>query len=409
MLFALLAAFIVGTEMPLVAQTNPPLSVLCLFDDFTIRGDASYFNDWNIPLSAAFFFGPGDVRNGTHVSSDMYGTGNVRRIIFASIPCNGQREEKMTCVMTLTTKSGQKKNYIFIDGNYCPACTSIRKCPASVECSASQLTLQFDYALPCPLGSNPDLTFYFGPGHPFNDFQPSAVSCVAGPPGVLKLVRNLSCYGDCPDISKLRSLTIDGAVCLYENGKLVTEPVCPPEVPYTNGSTSGVCNAFFNNCLGAYNDFLFEHRGELGCRQWKQSTSRCDLDLWAGRTGKVGIGSVKTTNYALSVKDGIITDHLRVQTCATGGWCDYVFEPEYRLMPLDLLGDYLEAHRHLPGTPSAAQVEDAEGYMVKAVILNHQEKIEEVFLHLIALQKEADRLQAEYARLLEENAALRKN
>ena len=52
------------------------------------------------------------------------------------------------------------------------------------------------------------------------------------------------------------------------------------------------------------------------------------------------------------------------------------------------------AHRHLPDTPSAAEVE-ARGLNLGPATANQQARIEELFLHLIELDKRVQALEAE--------------
>ena len=75
--------------------------------------------------------------------------------------------------------------------------------------------------------------------------------------------------------------------------------------------------------------------------------------------GAVGIGTVApcTTsapaNCKLSVAGAIQAKEVVVNT----GWSDYVFAPEYRLAPLNEVSAFIAANHHLPGVPSAAEVE----------------------------------------------------
>ena len=98
---------------------------------------------------------------------------------------------------------------------------------------------------------------------------------------------------------------------------------------------------------------------------------------------------------------------MLVETCDDGGWCDYVFEENYEFLTLDEVALFIKKNGHLPKTPSAAEIEADGGFELKFVALNHQEKIEELFLHLIELNKEADQLERELAYLLEENKKLK--
>ena len=106
------------------------------------------------------------------------------------------------------------------------------------------------------------------------------------------------------------------------------------------------------------------------------------------------IGGANISSYRLFVKGGVLTDELRVRT----GWADYVFESDYDLTSLSEVEAHIASKGHLHNTPSAKQVE-AEGIEIGEMTKNQQEKIEEVFLHLIALEKRIARLEAENAKL----------
>lgn len=114
--------------------------------------------------------------------------------------------------------------------------------------------------------------------------------------------------------------------------------------------------------------------------------------------GKVGIGTENTPNtigasnisaYLLYVKGGILTDELRVAT----GWADYVFEDNYNLKSLSEVESFIEANGHLPNVPSAKQVE-IEGISVGEMTKIQQEKIEELTLYIIELNKKLQILEA---------------
>lgn len=65
---------------------------------------------------------------------------------------------------------------------------------------------------------------------------------------------------------------------------------------------------------------------------------------------------------------------------------DYVFTPDYVLPTLDSVAAYIDTHGRLPGFPSAAQVE-AEGADLGELVRLQQEQIEQLTLHLIALER----------------------
>ncbi|MFT5822282.1 MAG: hypothetical protein ACI8ZM_003538 [Crocinitomix sp.] len=113
-----------------------------------------------------------------------------------------------------------------------------------------------------------------------------------------------------------------------------------------------------------------------------------------GTTGRVAIGTTNTPTtiggqnisaYRLFVKGGILADEVRVRT----GWADYVFADEYKLPTLAEVGAFIDENGHLPNVPSAAQVEE-EGIEIGEITRIQQEKIEELTLYLIEIQKELE-------------------
>ena len=106
--------------------------------------------------------------------------------------------------------------------------------------------------------------------------------------------------------------------------------------------------------------------------------------------GRVGINTENTTrDYALAVDGGVITTKVHIQEL--DDWPDYVFERDYPLMPLDQLEDYLNAHRHLPGIPSAYEVEE-HGCDVAAMQTALLRKVEELTLYILRQQELIDAL-----------------
>jgi hypothetical protein len=70
-------------------------------------------------------------------------------------------------------------------------------------------------------------------------------------------------------------------------------------------------------------------------------------------------------------------------------WPDYVFEQEYPLMSLYELEASIRNEKHLPGIPSAEEVEK-EGITVGEIQSQMLKKIEELTLYTIAQQKQLD-------------------
>lgn len=102
--------------------------------------------------------------------------------------------------------------------------------------------------------------------------------------------------------------------------------------------------------------------------------------------------------YKLIVDGKIIAEEMRIQNSST--WPDYVFEKNYDLMPLGELEKMIQENHHLPGIPSACEVEE-NGIEVGDMQKRMMEKIEELTLYVIQQQKEIDQLKVELKKVKE--------
>jgi len=74
-------------------------------------------------------------------------------------------------------------------------------------------------------------------------------------------------------------------------------------------------------------------------------------------------------------------------------WPDYVFAPGYKLRNPYELEAFIRQHRHLPGLPSQ-EIVVREGFGLVSTQKALVEKVEELSLYVIALQKQVDSLKA---------------
>ena len=175
------------------------------------------------------------------------------------------------------------------------------------------------------------------------------------------------------------------------------------EIGYFNSSPIDLppntsCGVIFENCEEELIDYIQTNLGS--CKQWEG----CNNDGFIHRSGRVGISTDEmASGFNLAVKGGIITDYINVQLCEDGVWCDYVFEPEYNLNPLIEVEKHIAEKGHLHNTPSIADIKEAGGVELKETKLNQQEKIEEIFLHLIAMNNRVEKLKEEVEKLEQEN------
>lgn len=112
--------------------------------------------------------------------------------------------------------------------------------------------------------------------------------------------------------------------------------------------------------------------------------------LFLADNGNVGIGT-KAPEAKLDVVGGIHAHSIRIST-GRGEWPDYVFSENYELMSLKELDAYVNANKHLPGVPSACEMEeqgDVDLGEMNAILL---EKVEELTRYVIDLQKQIDEM-----------------
>jgi hypothetical protein len=84
-----------------------------------------------------------------------------------------------------------------------------------------------------------------------------------------------------------------------------------------------------------------------------------------------------------------------VEISLTSTFPDYVFESTYELKPLKEVNTYIQKHKHLPGFESAEYYEK-NGLNVNTLLIKQQEKIEELTLYLIELEKRLNSIETKH-------------
>lgn len=99
--------------------------------------------------------------------------------------------------------------------------------------------------------------------------------------------------------------------------------------------------------------------------------------------GNVGIGTTNPT-HKLTVNGQVKAKGFLADT---SNWADFVFEPGYPLAPLAEVEAHIRDKGHLPGIPSAVEVKE-QGVDLMAMQVKLLQKVEELTLHLIRMEKE---------------------
>jgi hypothetical protein len=159
---------------------------------------------------------------------------------------------------------------------------------------------------------------------------------------------------------------------------------------------------------GAENPFITFN--EFNVRLWKvgpAAGSSGKFSIVNGSTGadavtidgasNVGIGTT-TPSHRLSVAGTIRAKELIVDST---GWADAVFRIGHKRTALADVESFIESNGHLPGIPSEQEVAK-NGINVASVQAKLLEKIEELFLHQIEMEKRLRLLEAENAALKEQ-------
>jgi len=121
-----------------------------------------------------------------------------------------------------------------------------------------------------------------------------------------------------------------------------------------------------------------------------------ELRMSIDHDGKVAIGSDLTTpdGYRLFVEDGILTEKIQVAIKNTSNWSDFVFADDYELKGLGEVEQFISENKHLPGVPSANAMV-SEGLNVAKMDALLLQKVEELTLYMIELEKKVEMLEAQ--------------
>lgn len=171
--------------------------------------------------------------------------------------------------------------------------------------------------------------------------------------------------------------------------------------PGMTGSEGGYSFVHFKNGTGASGGIIRSSIGVTDAGDAPLRTESGYIDFFTAganrmsitNAGNVGIGTANPT-YKLSVNGTIQAKEIRVET----GWADFVFDENYQLRPLAEVEKYIRRHKHLPDVTPAADIQK-DGLQVGKQMTEMMQKIEELTLYVIDLQKENTRSREENAEL----------
>ena len=172
-------------------------------------------------------------------------------------------------------------------------------------------------------------------------------------------------------------------------------------------NTSGHNNTFLgkragkSNTTGSGNVFIGHEAGfyETGSNKLYIANDEYNSDVLIYgdfSTDRVGINTT-SPGYALDVNGDInVNGAYNVKKGGTNyNHPDYVFEPTYKLLPLNELREYVFEKKSLPNVISAEEVKKNEGFKMDELLIQMLEKIEEQTLYIFQLEERIAQLEKE--------------
>ncbi len=129
--------------------------------------------------------------------------------------------------------------------------------------------------------------------------------------------------------------------------------------------------------------------------RWSAASATWLTPLTVTQDGRVGNGT-SSPDAKLTVAGNV---HAREVKVSIAAGADFVFEEDYKLQPLQETEAFIKKHKHLPGISSAKEME-AEGEDKGRMNILLLQKIEELTLHLIEMEKELNKMKEQNSRLL---------
>jgi len=156
---------------------------------------------------------------------------------------------------------------------------------------------------------------------------------------------------------------------------------------YSSKAQNPSCNVILSECDNVLSQFAEEFFDSNCSLMWE---GECSPDDPIFRTGSVSIGAVNTNDKSLSVQGGIFTVKLKI--CTSSPWCDYVFDPDYKLLSFTDLKNYIKKNGHLPSLGENDIIDQNGKADIETIVYRQQEKIEEIYLYLFDLEARIQKL-----------------
>jgi hypothetical protein len=122
-------------------------------------------------------------------------------------------------------------------------------------------------------------------------------------------------------------------------------------------------------------------------------------------SGQISIGTDDPKTYRLAVNGDAMFTRIKVKQYAT--WPDYVFHRHYQLPSLENVEDFIKKNHHLPAVPSTEEIQKTGLDLGDNQVMLLQ-KIEELTLYIIDINKQMIDISKKVENLKKENQVLKK-
>lgn len=154
-----------------------------------------------------------------------------------------------------------------------------------------------------------------------------------------------------------------------------------------NDPTTEIINAY--NFNGGYSSFYVKANGQVYVHNGTHNTFQLEPN------GQLTINSSTQKILQLEQNGMLRARRLKLDT---DNWADYVFEPNYKLMPLEEVEAFVKQEKHLPNVPSEKELKE-NGTDVMEMNKVLMEKVEELTLYLIEQNKQIEAMKVKMAEL----------
>lgn len=175
------------------------------------------------------------------------------------------------------------------------------------------------------------------------------------------------------------------AMFIDATGKIGIGTNTPSEQVHVVGS-AGVAKFFVQETAGGSFEALMElenQDGNVGFRL-RNPSGVADFNK-IGNEFRINIGLAPAEMSLFDSGNLVIRGTLTTGSLTV--YPDFVFEPDYELMPLGELRQFIDDNGHLPGVTPAAEVEKAGGINISELQVQVLQKVEELTLYVLQQQQ----------------------